>query len=53
MAGRERFTPYRSEDASLTIPTFRQREENGKQLVEDKKEASILGKKKKKHYPCS
>ena len=33
-AGRERYTPYQSEDPSPTIPTYRQKEENEKR-VED------------------
>ena len=34
--GRERLTPYRSEDPNLTTPTHRKKEEKGKK-VEDKK----------------
>ena len=30
-AGRQRFTPYQSEDPSPTIPTHRMKEEKGKQ----------------------
>ena len=30
-AGRERYTPYQSEDPSPTIPTYRQKEEEGKE----------------------
>ena len=35
-AGRERLTPYQSEDPSLTLPTYKGKEEKGK-IVEDKK----------------
>ena len=35
-AGRERLTPYQSEDPSPTLPTYREKEEKGK-IVEDKK----------------
>ena len=38
-AGRERLTPYQSEDPSPTLPTNRGKEEKGK-IVEDKKEES-------------
>ena len=38
-AGRERWTPYQSEDPNPTTPTHRQKEEKGK-TVGDKKEAS-------------
>ena len=38
-AGRERLTPYQSEDPNLTIPTHRMKEENGK-TGEDKKAGS-------------
>ena len=38
-AGRERLTPYQSEDPSPTIPTDRMNEEKGK-TVGDKKGAS-------------
>ena len=34
--GRRRLTPYQSEDPSLTLPTYRGKEEKGK-IVEDKK----------------
>ena len=37
-AGRERFTPYKSEDPSPTMPTYRKKEETGK--TEDKKRES-------------
>ena len=30
-AGRELYTPYQSEDPSPTIPTYRQKEEKGKE----------------------
>ena len=30
-AGREWYTPYQSEDPSPTIPTYRQKEEKGKE----------------------
>ena len=30
-AGREQYTPYQSEDPSPTIPTYRQKEEKGKE----------------------
>ena len=30
-AGRESYTPYQSEDPSLTTPTYRQKEEKGKE----------------------
>ena len=40
--GRERFTPYQSEDPSPTIPTHRMKEEKGK-TVEDKRGATGLG----------
>ena len=30
-AGREWYTPYKSEDPSPTIPTYRQKEEKGKE----------------------
>ena len=33
--GRERLTPYQSEDRSPTLPTYRGKEEKGK-IVEDK-----------------
>ena len=35
-AGRGRLPPYQSEDPSLTLPTYRGKEEKGK-IVEDKK----------------
>ena len=35
-AGRGRLTPYQSEDASPTLPTYRLKEEKGK-IVENKK----------------
>ena len=35
-AGRGRLTPYQSEDPSPTLPTYREKEENGK-IVEDQK----------------
>ena len=38
-AGRERLTPYQSEDPNLTTPTHRKKEEKGK-TVGDKKGAS-------------
>ena len=38
-AGRERLTPYQSEDPNPTTPTYRKKEEKGK-TVGDKKGAS-------------
>ena len=35
-AGRERLTPYQSEEPSPTLPTYRGKDEKGK-IVEDKK----------------
>ena len=35
-AGRGRLTPYQFEDPCPTLPTYREKEENGK-IVEDKK----------------
>ena len=32
-AGREWYTPYQSEDPSPTIPTYRQKEEKGKESI--------------------
>ena len=42
MAGRERETPYQSEDPSPTIPTQRGKEKKGK-TVEDTKGREQLG----------
>ena len=39
-AGRERLTPYQSEDRNPTIPTYRTKEEKGK-TEGDKKEAAL------------
>ena len=36
-AGRERLTPYQSEDPNPTTPTHRKKEEKGKIVVGDKK----------------
>ena len=36
-AGRERLTPYQSEDPNPTTPTHRKKEEKGKAVVGDKK----------------
>ena len=36
MQGRERLTPYQSEDPSPTLPTYRGKEEKGN-IAEDKK----------------
>ena len=36
-AGRERLTPYQSEDPNPTTPTYRKNEEKGKTVVGDKK----------------
>ena len=44
-AGRERLTPYQSEDPSPTLPTYRGKEEKGK-IVEVKKGESNLANKK-------
>ena len=44
-AGRGRLTPYRSQDPSPTLPTYRGKEEKGK-IVEDKKGDSNQASKK-------
>ena len=44
-AGRGRLTPYQSEDPSLTLPTYRGKEDKGK-IVEDKKRESNQANKK-------
>ena len=36
-AGRERLTPYQSEDPNPTTPTHRKKEEKRKKVVRDKK----------------
>ena len=36
-AGRERLTPYQSEEPNPTTPTHRKKEEKGKTVVGDKK----------------
>ena len=45
MAGRGRLTPYKSEEPSPTLPTYRGKEEKGK-IVEDKKGESNYSNKK-------
>ena len=40
MAGRERLTPYQSEDHSPTIPTHRMKEEEGKTVVDKREPAA-------------
>ena len=49
-AGRERLTPYQSEDPSPTLPTYRGKEEKGK-IVEEKKERATRP--TKRHWTCS
>ena len=44
-AGRGRLTPYQSEDPSLTLPTYRGKEEKTK-IIEDKKRREQLGQQK-------
>ena len=44
-AGRGRLIPYKSEDPSPTLPTYRRKEEKGK-IVEDKKSREQLGQQK-------
>ena len=39
-AGRGKLTPYQSEDPSLTIPTYREKEKKGKMIEEKKGESN-------------
>ena len=40
MAGRERLTPYQSEDPNPTTPTHRMKEEKGKRVVDKSERAA-------------
>lgn len=48
MAGRERFTPYKPEDRSPTIPIHKKKKEKGKTVLDKKRALSTV----KKLIPC-
>ena len=50
MGGRERLTPYQSEDPSPTTPTHRMNEEKGKTAGDKSEQAASPI---KRHRPCS